>query len=66
MSIGAYIVGYLLLLSCGAVCVMKGKRGFVAMGVLVPFAWVLGALSPAKPESLWAWTVAEASSAPRA
>jgi hypothetical protein len=58
MSVGGYIVAYMLLLGCAAVCVLKGKRGLLAVGVLLPFVWVLGVVADAKPESLWAWTFA--------
>lgn len=56
MSVGGYIVAYMLLLACAAICVLKGRRGLLAIGVVLPFAWVLGALANARPESLWAWT----------
>jgi hypothetical protein len=56
MAVGGYIVAYMLLLACGAVCVLKGKRGLLVVGVVMPFAWVLGVVADAAPESLWAWT----------
>jgi hypothetical protein len=56
MSVGGYIVAYMILLGCAAVCVLKGKRGLLAVGVILPFAWILGAVRAARPESLWAWT----------
>jgi hypothetical protein len=56
MSVGGYIVAYVLLLGCAAICLLKGKRGLLAVGVILPFVWVLGVAAAAKPESLWAWT----------
>jgi hypothetical protein len=56
MSVGGIIVAYMLLLGCASVCVLKGRRGFTVIGVVVPVAWVLGAVASAKPQSLWAWT----------
>ncbi|HEV2981690.1 MAG TPA: hypothetical protein VGX51_09680 [Solirubrobacteraceae bacterium] len=56
MTVGGYIVAYVLLLGCAAICVMKGKRGLLAVGLVLPFVWVLGVVADATPESLWAWT----------
>ena len=52
-------MAYMLLLACAAICVLKGKRGLLAIGVLLPLAWVLGVVADAAPGSLWAWTFAD-------
>jgi hypothetical protein len=56
MSVGGYIVAYMLLLACAAICGLKGKRALLAIGVLLPIVWVLGVVADATPGSLWAWT----------
>ena len=37
------------------VCLLKGKRGFALLGLVVPFFWLIGAIRLAKPGSYWAW-----------
>jgi hypothetical protein len=53
VSIGAYIVFYVILLGCGVVCFVKGKFVFTVLGVLLPIFWIVGAVRPAKPDSRW-------------
>jgi lysyl-tRNA synthetase class 2 len=57
MHLAGYIVTYAILLGCGALCAMKGKLWFVALGVLLPILWIVGAVRPAKPNSSWAKNV---------
>jgi hypothetical protein len=54
MPLGHYIAYYAILLACGLVCAAKGKYRFAAVGIVLPFFWILGAVRPAKPGSLWA------------
>jgi len=38
-----------------AVCWLKGKRGMVLLGLVVPLVGLIGAVRLAKPSSYWAW-----------
>jgi hypothetical protein len=53
MHLAGYIVAYAILLGCAVICATKGKIGFVALGVLLPIFWIVGAVRPAKPDSFW-------------
>lgn len=48
------IVGVAIGIGLLAVCWLKGKRGFVFLGVFIPFVWLIGAIRLAKPTSHWA------------
>lgn len=52
--LAGYIVASAIGLGCLVFCAMKGKFGFVALGIFLPIFWVVGAVRPAKPNSLWA------------
>ncbi len=56
MHLAGYIVASAITLGCLelALCAMKGKSGFVALGVFLPIFWIIGAVRPAKPNSYWA------------
>jgi hypothetical protein len=54
MHLVGYIVISVVILGCMVVCGMKGKLGFVALGVFLPVLWIIGAVRPAKPNSFWA------------
>jgi hypothetical protein len=54
MHLAGYIVTYGVLLGCAVICGMKGKLGFVALGLVIPIFWIVGAVRPAKPDSYWA------------
>lgn len=54
MHLAGYIVASAIGISSLVLCAMKGKFGFVALGVLLPIFWLIGAVRPAKPNSLWA------------
>jgi hypothetical protein len=54
MALANILVYYAILLACGVVCAAKGKYRFFAVGVVLPFFWIVGAVRPAKQESLWA------------
>jgi hypothetical protein len=54
MHLAGYIVASATGLGCLVLCAMKGKLGFVALGVLLPIFWIVGAIRPAKPNSFWA------------
>ncbi len=54
MNLAGYIVTYAILLGCAAICAMKGKLRFVALGILLPIFWIVGAVRPAKSNSFWA------------
>jgi hypothetical protein len=54
MHLAGYIVAYTIALGCLVLCALKGKRGFVFLGVLLPLFWIIGAVRPAKPGSYWA------------
>jgi hypothetical protein len=48
------IVGVAIGISLLGVCWLKGKRGFVFLGVIIPFVWLIGSIRLAKPTSYWA------------
>jgi hypothetical protein len=48
------IVGAAIGISLLVACWLKGKRGFVFLGVFIPFVWLIGAIRLAKPTSHWA------------
>ena len=54
MHLAGYIVASAIGFGCLALCAMKGKMGFVALGVFLPIFWLVGAVRPAKPNSFWA------------
>jgi hypothetical protein len=54
MTVGHAIAYYAILLACGTICAAKGKYRFTAVGIVLPFFWILGAVRPAKQGSLWA------------
>jgi hypothetical protein len=54
MHIAGYIVASAVGLVCLVLCAMKGKFGFVALGIILPIFWIVGAVRPAKPDSFWA------------
>jgi hypothetical protein len=54
MHLAGYIVAYGIVLGCAVICAMKGKFGFVALGVFLPIFWIVGAVRPSKPGSSWA------------
>ena len=43
-----------LVLSLPVNCALKGKWGFVLLGVLIHWFWIFGAVRLAKPGSWWA------------
>jgi hypothetical protein len=53
MHLAGYIVASAIGLGCLVLCAMKGKLGFVALGVFLPIFWLVGAVRPAKPNSFW-------------
>jgi hypothetical protein len=59
MGLAGFVVTYAILLGCGVVCFVKGKVRFTALGVLLPIFWIVGAVRPAKPDSMWADASAE-------
>jgi hypothetical protein len=53
LPLANYIALYAALLSCGAICGAKGKYRFLVVGLCFPIFWIVGAVRPAKPGSLW-------------
>jgi hypothetical protein len=49
-----YIALYAALFGLGAVCAAKGKFRFLVLGLVFPIFWIVGAVRPAKPHSVWA------------
>lgn len=43
-----------LLLALPVTCALKGKWGFAALGLLIHWCWIFGAIRLAKPGSWWA------------
>lgn len=43
-----------LVLALPVICALKGKWGFLLLGLLIHWFWVFGAIRLAKPESWWA------------
>lgn len=54
MSLSHLIAYYVILLGCGAGSVVKGHYRLAAVGVVLPFFWILGAVMKATPSSIWA------------
>lgn len=44
----------LALLALPVMCASKGKWGFLLLGVLIHWFWIVGAIRLGKPESWWA------------
>ncbi len=54
VALANLIVYYAILLGCGIAAAVKGHYRLAAVGVVLPFFWVLGAVKKAKPGSIWA------------
>lgn len=54
LPLANYIAYYAGFLVCGVICASKGKFWFAALGVVVPLFWIVGAVRPARPGSIWA------------
>ena len=54
MHLAGYIVASVIGLGCLVLCTLKGRFGLVALGLLLPIFWLIGAVQPAKPNSFWA------------
>jgi len=54
MGLANYIVYYAILLGCGVASVIKGHYRLAGVGIVLPLAWIVGAVKAAKPGSIWA------------
>ncbi len=54
LPLGNLLVYIGVLLLCAAICASKGNYRLLALGVVFPAFWVVGAVTRAKPGSLWA------------
>jgi hypothetical protein len=54
MALANALAYYAIVLACGLVTVSKGHYRLAAVGVVLPFFWIIGAVKRAKPGSWWA------------
>jgi hypothetical protein len=53
-GVAIVLAGLLASVVTGVVTGLKGKYGFLAVGLLIGLFWILGAIRLAKPDSWWA------------
>lgn len=54
VDIAIVVVLAALVLALPVICALKGKWGFVFLGVLIHWFWIFGVIRLAKPSSRWA------------
>jgi len=54
LPLGNYIALYAILFACAAICAAKGRFRLLVVGLFFPFFWIVGAVRPAKPDSIFA------------
>jgi hypothetical protein len=54
VEIAVLLVVVALVLALPVICALKGKWGFLLLGLLIHWFWIFGAIRLAKPDSWWA------------